>query len=110
MRLVVPAASSIRVNRRRVLNGQPVSFHGRLRAPRGDKLVELQVRFSNGWQTFRTTRTGPESKWRVRYRFARSCGLARYRFRLRIPREGDYPYATGTSPTAHVKVRGQPCS
>ena len=60
-------------------------------------------------QTFRTTRTGPKSAWRIPYRFARTCGIRRYRFRLRIPREGDYPYATGASPITKVRVRGRPC-
>lgn len=109
VKLVVPALSTIKVKPRRVLNGQKVAFRGRLRIPRANKLVELQVRVKGGWQTFRTTRTGPKSAWRVPYRFARSCGMRRYRFRLRIPREGNYPYATGASPTTKVRVRGRPC-
>ena len=60
VKLRVPAASSLRVSRRRVLNGQAVTFGGRVRSlptPPGGKLVELQVRLSGRWQTFRTTRT-----------------------------------------------------
>ena len=109
VQLIVGARSSIAISRSRVVNGQKVAFSGRLRARRASKLVELQVRVRGGWQTFRTTRTGAKSRWRIRYRFARSCGLQRYRFRVRIPSEGDYPYATGASPTQVVKVRGQPC-
>ena len=107
--LVVPAASSLEISRRRVLNGQKVAFSGRLRVRHPNKLVELQVRVRGGWQTFRTARTGAKGSWRIRYRFARSCGLQRYRFRLRIPGEGGYPYATGASRIARVKVRGRPC-
>jgi len=109
IKLVVPASSTIKVRPRSVLTGQKVAFRGRLRAPRASKLIELQVRVKGGWQTFRTTRTGPKSAWRIPYRFARTCGIRRYRFRLRIPREGDYPYATGASPITKVRVRGRPC-
>jgi hypothetical protein len=109
VKLVVPASSTIKVRPRSVVNGQKVAFRGRLRAPRASKLVELQVRVKGAWQTFRTARTGPKSAWRIPYRFARSCGMRSYRFRLRIPREGNYPYATGASPTTKVRVRGRPC-
>ena len=60
VRLRVPAASSLRVDRRRVLNGQAVRFSGKVRSvpmPPSGKLVELQVRLSDRWQTFRTRRT-----------------------------------------------------
>ncbi len=105
----MPASSTIKVRPRKVLNGQKVAFRGRLRAARANKLVELQVRVKGGWQTFRTTRTGPKSAWRIPYGFARSCGVRSYRFRVRVPREGDYPYATGASSTTKVRVRGRPC-
>ena len=63
--LLVRAASTIRVNRRRLLNGQAVRFAGRVRSlptPPAGKLVELQVVLSGRWQTFRTTTTTPTDR------------------------------------------------
>ena len=60
IQLHVAAASSLRVSRRAVRNQQAVIFSGRVRTlplPAAGKLVELQVRLSQRWETFRTTRT-----------------------------------------------------
>ena len=109
VRLGVPAVSSLRVSRRRVLNGQAVTFAGRLRTlpviP-GGKLVELQVRLSKRWQTFRTTRTDPAGRWAIRYRFKRTRGEQRFRFRVGLPREAGYPFGAGASRSLTVRVRG----
>jgi 5-hydroxyisourate hydrolase-like protein (transthyretin family) len=110
--LLVRAASSIRVNRRRLLNGQAVRFAGRLQSlptPPAGKLVELQVVLSGRWQTFRTTTTDAEGHWRVEYRFRRSCGLLRYRFRTRLPAEAGYTFEAGRTRVVTVRVRGRPC-
>jgi hypothetical protein len=105
----VPAATTARVTPRRLRNGHAVRFSGRLRGlpppPRG-KLLELQVRFPTGWQTFRTIRTNSDGHWSARYRFARTRGVVRYRFRARIPREAGYPFETGVSHSVSVRVRG----
>ena len=105
----VPARTSLRVNRRRVLNGQAVAFSGRLTtrpAPGGGKLVELQARLTNRWQTFRTTRTDAGGRWTIPYRFKRTRGVQEFRFRARLPREGNYPFARGGSRVVAVRVRG----
>jgi hypothetical protein len=110
--LSVRAASTIRVNQRRLLNGQAVRFTGRVRSlptPPAGKLVELQVVLSGRWQTFRTAVTGPDGSWQVRYRFRRSCGLLRYRFRARLPAEAGYAFETGRTRVVSVRVRGRPC-
>jgi len=108
----VPAASTIRPRPRRLRNGQSVRFVGKVQSlptPAAGKLVELQVTLSGRWQTFRTTRTDTDGKWRVRYRFRRSCGRTRYRFRARLPAEVGYPYETGVSRAKKVLVLGAPC-
>jgi len=110
VRLQVPAASSLNVNRVRVLNGQAVTFTGRVPTqpiPAGGKLVELQVLLSGRWQTFRTGRTDEAGRWALPYRFARTRGLQRFRFRVSLPREGGYPFVDGTSDTIQVQVRGR---
>jgi hypothetical protein len=107
--LRVPAASSLRVSRRRVLNGQAVTFGGRVKSlptPPGGKLVELQVRLSRRWQTFRTTRTDDAGRWSIRYRFKRTRGIQHFRFRARLPREAAYPFQAGSSRSLTVRVRG----
>lgn len=106
----VPAQTSLRVSRRRALNGEVVRFSGRLRTqptPPGGKLVELQARLSDRWQTFRTARTDAAGRWAIRYRFKRTRGLQRFRFRARLPREASYPFAAGRSRPLTVRVRGQ---
>ena len=110
--VLVSAASTIRARPRQVRNGQAVTFVGRLRslpAPAAGKLVELQVVLSGRWQTFRTIRSGPDGTWHVRYRFRRSCGLLRYRFRALVPAETGYPFGSGHTRALGVRVRGAPC-
>ena len=106
----VPAVTIARVTPRRVVNGQSVTFRGRVRGlpvPAGSKLVEVQVRLSGHWQTFRTTRTDAAGRWTSRYRFRRTVGVLYYRFRVRLPREAGYPFETGFSGPLVVRVRGR---
>jgi hypothetical protein len=105
----VPARTSLRVNRRHLLNGQSITFSGRLHtqpAPASGKLIELQVRLSDRWQTFRTSRTDGAGRWAIRYRFKRTRGVQRFRFRARLPHEASYPFAAGRSNSLTVRVRG----
>jgi hypothetical protein len=106
----VPSVSSLSVSRTHVLNGQAVRFAGRVRAlpvPPAGKLVELQVLLSGAWQTFRTAQTDRRGGWTVAYRFKRTRGLQRFRFRVRLPAEDGYPFATGKSRSITVQVRGR---
>jgi hypothetical protein len=73
----------------------------------GGKLVELQVRLSGRWQTFRTTRTNEAGRWAIRYRFKRTRGVQRFRFHAALPREANYPFAAGRSRSLTVQVRGR---
>jgi 5-hydroxyisourate hydrolase-like protein (transthyretin family) len=110
LQMRVPAATSLRVSRRRVLNGQAVTFAGRVRGlpvPAGGKLVEVQVVLSGHWQTFRTTHSDADGRWTSRYRFRRTRGVLRYRFRARLPKQSDYPFETGASRALVVQVTGE---
>ena len=69
--------------------------------------MELQVRLSGRWQTFRTVRTDPAGRWAIPYRFRRTRGVQHYRFRARLPREADYPFEPGGSRSLTVRVRGR---
>ena len=109
VRLVVPAASTLRVSRRHVLNGHRVKFSGRVRSlpvPPGGKLLQLEVLLSGRWQTFRTARTDQAGRWALPYRFARTRGVQWYRFRAKLPPEAGYPFGAGASKSLRVRVRG----
>ena len=103
--LRVMAASSLRVNRHRVVNGEEVTFSGRVKGdplPPTGKLLQLQVYSRGEWLTFATPHGNARGRWRHRYRFTATRGETRYRFRVRLPRESGYPYEPGTSRQVNV--------
>jgi hypothetical protein len=107
--LFVPATSSISVDRKAVRNGQRVLFRGRVTTrplPSTGKLIEMQAHFRGRWRTFSTVRTTAAGRWRFPYRFGATLGRVTYRFRVRLPAEGGYPFVTGHSPTSKVVVFG----
>lgn len=108
--LKTPAESTLRVDRSRVVNGQSVTFSGRVATapiPAGGKLVQVEVALSGRWQTFRTVRTDATGAWSLPYRFARTRGITWYRFRVELPPEAGYPFAAGISRSIRVRVRGR---
>jgi len=110
--LLVHGTSTLKVRPARVLNGGSVTFTGEVRGrplPADGKLIELQVRLSHEWSTFRTIRSGADGSWSIPYAFERTCGREAYRFRARLPGEAGYPLEPGHSPVITVKVRGRPC-
>jgi hypothetical protein len=112
VRVLVPAASTIRASKRRILNGQTVMFHGRVRSvpiPSGGKNVELQVWQGrrSGWTTFRTFRTDAAGQWSKRYTFSHTTCLDRWKIRARVPLEAGYPFEDGASRSVRITVRGR---
>jgi Bacterial Ig-like domain len=110
--LLVHGTSSLKVKPAKVLNGHSVTFTGQVLGdplPSQGKLVELQVRLTHEWSTFRTIRSDPEGAWSIPYPFKRTCGTEHYRFRARLPGEAGYPLEPGHSPVVTVTVRGRPC-
>jgi hypothetical protein len=107
--LRVRAASSIRVSRSRVRNGQGVLFSGRVASrplPPSGKLIEMQAHFRGRWRTFSTLRSDRAGRWRFRYRFGATLGRVTYRFRAGLPSEGGYPFISGRTRVARVLVIG----
>jgi hypothetical protein len=106
----VRASTSIDVSRRDVVNGEYVTFSGRLRGghiPATGKLVELQVFTRRRWRTFALPRADARTgRWAFQYRFETIRGLARFRFRARIRREVAYPFFVGSSRQLTVTVHG----
>jgi hypothetical protein len=108
-RLRVRAASSIHASRRRLRNGQQVTFTGRVLSrplPASGKLIEIQAYFRGRWRTISTVRTDRTGRWRFPYRFGATLGRVTYRFRARLPVEGGYPFVSGHSRISKVVVVG----
>jgi hypothetical protein len=106
----VQAAARLKVDRRRLLNGQSVRFTGWLLGgaiPAQGKLVALQAKVGRGWRTFANPRANSKGRFKHRYRFTATTGLRRYAFRAVIAREAAYPYEAGVSPIVRVTVRGR---
>lgn len=109
LRLRAKPSVALKANRRRVRNGRSVIFAGRVRSrpiPRGGKLVELQAFFRGRWRTFQTLHTRHTGTFKFRYWFGGTHGTVKYRFRAVAPREGGFPYTTGSSRRVTVKVSG----
>lgn len=107
--LRVAASTTFGVSERFALNGETVTFSGRLRSgpvPAAGKIVELQARVRHHWRTFATSRTDAQGLWRYAYRFDGTRGRQVYTFRARVPREAEYPYEVGHSGRRRVTVVG----
>jgi hypothetical protein len=110
--LLVAGRSTFAVNHSRISNGQTVTFSGRVQGkplPPTGKLLELQVRLPGEWETFRTMRSEPDGRWRIRYQFRRTCGVQRYELRIRLPGEAGYGLSSGASRVLTVRVKGRSC-
>jgi hypothetical protein len=111
-RLSVKTKVTFKVSRRRVPEGEPVVFKGRVRSrgariPRGGKLLELQVRQGPGsWITVREAfRTRSSGRYRMRYRFGRFYAYdTSFKFRVKVARERDWPYKAVRSRSRTVTV------
>jgi hypothetical protein len=108
--LRVRASTTLRVSDHRVVNGEYVTFRGRVRGrplPASGKLVELQAYAGGAWRTFAQPRASAKGgRWAYRYRFQATRGRVRYRFRARVRQEADFPFHTGTSRRVQVTVLG----
>ncbi|MGN6588356.1 MAG: hypothetical protein ACTHKT_12950, partial [Solirubrobacterales bacterium] len=111
--LLVKATSTFSVTPDHILNGEYVTFSGRVRGrplPAKGKLIELEYEFApDEWQTFRTVRSDPDGTWSKIYFFRRTCGVMRYPIRVHLPAEAGYPLEPGNSHELTVRVRGRPC-
>jgi hypothetical protein len=108
--LRVQASSTLHPSRRKVRNGEYVTFRGRVRGrplPSAGKLVELQVFTRGQWRTFAQPRASARTRrWAYAYRFEAVRGHVRFRFRARIRKETGFPYDLGYSRQKSVTVVG----
>jgi hypothetical protein len=110
-RLRVKTRATLHLSRSRVREGRQVAFRGRVahlaaRVPAGGKLIELQVKDGSQWHTVRQAfYTGPDGRYRMRYRFARFyTSNVSYRFRVKVLRELGWPYKAPVSSRARRLV------
>lgn len=105
----VPAASTFRLLPRRILNGETVTFRGRVLGgpiPPGGKLVELRRWTGRRWDPFRVVRTGPDGRWSHTEPVVSVSGLVVFRLRAHIPVEAGFPYAAGRTTARNLRVKG----
>ncbi len=105
----VRSKTTLRTSRAFLRNGQTVRFLGRIVSrpvPSRGVVIDLQARVGRRWQTFESTRTTADGRWRARYRFRHTTGLQRYAFRARVRGDSGFPYAPSVSRRVGVHVRG----
>lgn len=94
--LRVRAGLTLNVDRHRLRNGQRLIFTGRVRGalPAEGIAVTLQAKVGRHYRSFRQLRASSRTAGRIRtaYRFERTTGPVRYRFRLKIVRQAGLPF------------------
>jgi hypothetical protein len=91
--------------------GKRFRFRGRVKRagaelPAGGKLVELQVRRPEGWDTVRQAfRTKPSGRWTFPFKFGPYYFKpTKFRFRLKVLREAGWPYKAASTRQRPVTV------
>jgi hypothetical protein len=107
--LRVRAGLALHVDRHRLRNGQRLIFTGRVfgTLPAEGIAVTLQAKVGRHYRSFRQLRASSRTDGRIRtaYRFERTTGPVRYRFRLKVVRQAGLPFQGGVSPVVSVSVR-----
>ena len=113
--LSVKSRATLRLSSKSVREGGHVRFVGRVahfgaRIPSGGKLLELQVRVQAGrWQTVKHAfRSKASGRYRLGYRFGNHYTQdARFRFRLKVEKEGEWPFRPSTSRQRSLVVEAE---
>jgi hypothetical protein len=112
-RFSVKGAASFRTSSDTVAEGSPITFTGRVRhrgarIPAGGKLVEIQYRLKTGRQRTlkQPFRTDANGRYRLNYRFSKALTAdALFRFRVKVRKEGNWPFKDVASRWRKVVVR-----
>ncbi len=102
----VRASVSLKVAPRRIASTGSILLRGRVAGPLppGGVSVELLVRYRGRWEPFRSPRTDPSGRFRVRYHFEGALG--RFPFQaLVVSGQSGFPYLGARSPEAIVSSR-----
>ncbi len=109
--LGVRGGASLASTQKRPRVGERFRFQGRVKRagaelPAGGKLVELQVRRPEGWDTVRQAfRTKGSGRWSFDFRFGPYyLRPTSFRFRLKVAKETGWPYKTATTQDRKVTV------
>jgi hypothetical protein len=114
-KFTVKSRASFRTSGRTVREGETLHFAGKVghhgaRIPSGGKLLELQVRLETGrWDTVgHAFRTDDGGRYRRSYEFGKHyVEDASFRFRVKVQKEGNWPYKRGASKQRRVIVRAR---
>lgn len=105
----VPASSSFKLTPRRILNGETVTFRGRVRGgpiPANGKLIELRKWTGRKWAPFRVVRTDSGGRWSHTEPVVSVAGVVIFKLRAHLPAEAGFPYARGRTKARRLRVRG----
>lgn len=110
-RLRVRGWAKLRLRPNRLRRGGTIAFRGRVGRfdaplPPGGKLIQIQYLDGRRWRpAVKLGRTDARGRFAIRYRFRRISRPTRIWFRILVPAEGGWPYATGWSRTRIARVR-----
>jgi hypothetical protein len=111
VRLLVRGWASLELRPRSLQRGGTISFRGRVglfRAPMpaAGKLIQIQYLDGRRWRpAVKLGHTDGRGRFAIRYRFRRISRPTRIYFRILVPAEGGWPYATGSSAVRIARVR-----
>jgi len=106
--LSVRAGVTLSVTPRRVSSRGTIRFSGRLRGGPGRAGTQVVIYALGGRRTripVTTVRANAMGRFRYRYRFSNSSPGVTYRFQATMHSQRSYPYATGNSRPATVRIR-----
>jgi len=109
VKVAVPASSTFALTPRRILNGETVTFKGRIRGrpiPAQGKLIELRKWTGRQWAPFRVVRTDAIGRWQHVEPVVSVRGVVIFRLRANIPAEAGFPFATGRTIARNLRVKG----
>jgi hypothetical protein len=110
-RLLVRGWASLRLEPRTLRRGGTITFRGRVglfraRTPAAGKLIQIQYLDGRRWRpAVKLGHTRRSGRFAIRYRFRRISRPTRIYFRILVPAEGGWPYATGASAVRTAYVR-----
>ena len=103
VRLLVRGSATLRLAPRNLRRGGTITFLGRVglfraRPPAAGKLIQIQYLDGRKWRpAVKLGHTNGTGRFAIRYRFRRISRPTRIHFRILVPAEGGWPYATGAS-------------
>jgi hypothetical protein len=111
----VKSGTTFELAEKSVPEGGTATFKGKVghfgaRIPSGGKLIELQVRLRTGrWETVgEAFRTNEKGRYVRHYRFGKHYTTdAQFRFRIKVQKEGNWPYKRAASAQRKLIVRAR---